>query len=94
MKRLEDVGEWKCFACGGINGVKDEGTRMVEEIMGKERAEGVEESERGEEGSETGRGSEGRSKDESEETEVEVQIKAGLKEEEGDKTDESGHSIL
>ncbi|OBT81136.1 hypothetical protein VE02_10252 [Pseudogymnoascus sp. 03VT05] len=78
VKRVEEVGEWRCFNCGGVNG-KDEGKRMVEEIM------------RGEEGgsdkggeSEKGEGEEDgvrrREKEASEEVEVEEQIKAGLKE--------------
>jgi endoplasmic reticulum junction formation protein lunapark len=37
VKRLEDLGRWKCFGCGGWNGEVDEGTKIVEKI--KERAE-------------------------------------------------------
>ncbi|KFY03297.1 hypothetical protein O988_01594 [Pseudogymnoascus sp. VKM F-3808] len=78
VKRVEEVGEWRCFNCGGVNG-KDEGKRMVEEIM---RGEEEGRSEKGE-GSEKGAGEdEGRrEKEASEEVEVEEQIKAGLKEE-------------
>ncbi|KFY55819.1 hypothetical protein V497_06691 [Pseudogymnoascus sp. VKM F-4516 (FW-969)] len=78
VKRVEEVGEWRCFNCGGVNG-KDEGKRMVEEIM---RGEEERRSEKGE-GSEKGAGEdeERREKEASEEVEVEEQIKAGLKEE-------------
>lgn len=77
IKRVEEVGEWRCFNCGGVNG-KDEGKRMVEEIM---RGEDEGRSEKGE-GSEKGEeeGERRREKEASEEVEVEEQIKAGLKE--------------
>jgi len=32
IKRLEDLGEWRCMACGAKNGVIDEGKRVVEEM--------------------------------------------------------------
>ncbi|OBT47189.1 hypothetical protein VE00_03447 [Pseudogymnoascus sp. WSF 3629] len=76
VKRVEEVGEWRCFNCGGVNG-KDEGKRIVEDIMGGEEAGSDKggESEKGEEDGVTRR-----EKEASEEVEVEEQIKAGLKE--------------
>ena len=81
VKRVEEVGEWRCFNCGGVNG-KDEGKRIVEDIMGGEEGGSDKggESEKGEEDGVTRR-----EKEASEEVEVEEQIKAGLKEgEEGE----------
>lgn len=34
IKRLEDLGKWRCTACGGWNGEVDEGTKIVAEITG------------------------------------------------------------
>lgn len=80
VKRVEEVGEWRCFNCGGVNG-KDEGKRMVEEIMRERGSE--KESEKGEESEKSEEeGERRRDKEASEEVEVEDQIKAGLKEEE------------
>lgn len=35
VKRVEELGQWKCFGCGGTNGEVDEGKRIVEEMMDK-----------------------------------------------------------
>lgn len=37
VKRIEDLGKWRCIGCGGWNGEIDEGAKIVEEI--KEKAE-------------------------------------------------------
>jgi endoplasmic reticulum junction formation protein lunapark len=37
VKRIEELGKWRCIGCGGWNGEVDEGVRIVEEI--KERTE-------------------------------------------------------
>lgn len=37
VKRIEELGKWRCIGCGGWNGEVDEGAKIVEEI--KERAE-------------------------------------------------------
>lgn len=37
VKRMEELGNWRCVGCGGWNGEVDEGAKMVEEM--KERAE-------------------------------------------------------
>jgi endoplasmic reticulum junction formation protein lunapark len=37
VKRIEELGKWRCIGCGGWNGEIDEGAKIVEEI--KERAE-------------------------------------------------------
>jgi len=33
VKRLEDVGKWKCGACGAWNGVEDEGKKIVKQMQ-------------------------------------------------------------
>lgn len=35
VKRLEDVGKWRCSGCGRMNGAEDEGKRLVAEITGQ-----------------------------------------------------------
>lgn len=45
VKRLEDLGRWKCFGCGGWNGEVDEGTKIVEKI--KERVEAENQDQQG-----------------------------------------------
>jgi hypothetical protein len=37
VKRIEELGKWRCIGCGGWNGEVDEGAKIVEEI--KEKAE-------------------------------------------------------
>jgi endoplasmic reticulum junction formation protein lunapark len=37
VKRIEELGKWRCIGCGGWNGEVDEGTKLVEEI--KQKAE-------------------------------------------------------
>jgi endoplasmic reticulum junction formation protein lunapark len=32
VKRLQDVGRWRCIACGGWNGAEDEGAKVIKEI--------------------------------------------------------------
>jgi hypothetical protein len=32
VKRMEELGKWRCIACGGWNGEVDEGTKIVAEI--------------------------------------------------------------
>jgi len=34
-KTLSDVGKWKCFGCGAMNGEEDEGTKVVNEMKAK-----------------------------------------------------------
>lgn len=36
VKRLEDIGKWRCGACGAWNGVEDEGKKIVEEMRQQE----------------------------------------------------------
>jgi len=31
-KNLAEVGKWKCFGCGELNGEEDEGTKAVQEM--------------------------------------------------------------
>ena len=38
-RRLEDIGKWRCSGCGTMNGVEDEGKRLVAEITGKGQVE-------------------------------------------------------
>lgn len=44
VKRLSDLGNWRCIGCGGWNGEQDEGTKIVEEIKEKMSQEMVETS--------------------------------------------------
>jgi hypothetical protein len=37
VRRIEELGKWRCIGCGGWNGEVDEGAKIVEEI--KQRAE-------------------------------------------------------
>ncbi len=37
VKRIEELGKWRCIGCGGWNGEVDEGAKIVEEI--KEKAD-------------------------------------------------------
>lgn len=45
-RRLEDVGLWRCFGCGGKNGVVDEGVKAVREMESVVRREERKEKER------------------------------------------------
>lgn len=40
VKRLVDLGRWRCFGCGGWNGEVDEGTKIVEAIKDTVEKEG------------------------------------------------------
>jgi hypothetical protein len=42
VKRLEDLGQWRCMACGAKNGKIDEGKKIVEEIVERAKAESQE----------------------------------------------------
>lgn len=46
MRRLEDVGLWRCFGCGAKNGVVDEGLKAVREMESVVRREERREMER------------------------------------------------
>lgn len=35
IKRVADLGKWRCIGCGGWNGEQDEGTKIVEEMKEK-----------------------------------------------------------
>lgn len=37
-KSLEDVGRWKCMACGAMNGAVDEGKKILDEVLAKQAA--------------------------------------------------------
>jgi len=37
-KSLEEVGTWKCMACGAMNGTVDEGKRIVDEVLAQQAA--------------------------------------------------------
>jgi hypothetical protein len=37
VKRLQDIGKWRCIGCGGWNGEQDEGAKIVQEM--KERVD-------------------------------------------------------
>lgn len=37
-KSLEEIGRWKCMACGAMNGAVDEGKRIVDEVLAKQAA--------------------------------------------------------
>jgi hypothetical protein len=52
-KTLAELGQWKCMACGTMNGEVDEGKRIVDEVLQKElaRSVGEELDARSEEGS-------------------------------------------
>lgn len=39
VKRLEDVGKWKCGACGAWNGVEDEGKKIFKEMRQQAKME-------------------------------------------------------
>lgn len=43
-KTLADVGQWRCMACGAMNGEvkEDEGQRIVREVLGEKEAKPVE----------------------------------------------------
>lgn len=40
-KSLSELGQWKCMACGAMNGEVDEGKRLVDEVLQKEIARSV-----------------------------------------------------
>jgi hypothetical protein len=40
-KSLEEIGTWKCMACGAMNGTVDEGKRIVDEVLAKQAADKV-----------------------------------------------------
>lgn len=40
-KSLAELGQWKCMACGEMNGEVDEGKRLVDEVLQKEIARSV-----------------------------------------------------
>ena len=37
-KSLAEVGQWKCMACGAMNGEVDEGIKIMREVLGKKAA--------------------------------------------------------
>jgi hypothetical protein len=37
-KSLDEIGTWKCMACGAMNGEVDEGKRIVNEVLAKQAA--------------------------------------------------------
>jgi len=39
VKRLEDIGKWKCGACGAWNGVEDEGKKIVKQMQQQAKME-------------------------------------------------------
>lgn len=40
-KSLTELGQWKCMACGAMNGEVDEGKRIVDEVLQEEMARSV-----------------------------------------------------
>ncbi|KAJ9609510.1 hypothetical protein H2200_005837 [Cladophialophora chaetospira] len=46
VRTLEELGRWRCSACGSWNGVESEGTRVVKQITGASKADNGEEWEK------------------------------------------------
>ena len=44
VKTLQDVGKWKCMACGAMNGEENEVRRIVDSLKGEKPGKGREES--------------------------------------------------
>jgi len=70
VRRVEEVGEWRCFGCGARNGT-DEGRKIVEEVIEEATGEAEAEVEVQEEGEGGGAGGKGESGEEEEVNEKE-----------------------
>ncbi len=75
-KSLGDVGKWRCFSCGALNGVENEAEKVVQEIVdarvGEDKGKEIEEREKEVEGTSGDDSMVEVSKDDSEDVDVDA----------------------